>query len=193
MKLCFATNNAHKLEEIQALLGDQFLLLPLKEAGCEEDIPEDRDTLADNSLQKAEYVWKNYGIDCFADDTGLEVPALNNEPGVFSARYAGPQRNAEDNMELLLKRLSSHDDRSARFKTVITLVLNGNYYQFEGVVEGTIIFEKKGGFGFGYDPIFVPKGHQRTFAEMTMDEKGKLSHRAAAFHKLTAFLRSHTH
>ena len=190
MKLCFATNNAHKLEEVQAMLGDQFSLVTLKEIGCEEDVPEDRDTIADNSFQKAEYVCQKYGIDCFADDTGLEVKSLNNEPGVYSARYAGPQRNADDNMNLLLEKLKFHNDWQARFKTVITLVLNGNYHQFEGIVEGTIIAEKKGSFGFGYDPVFVPLGHQKTFAEMTMEEKSKLSHRAIAFSKLIAFLKT---
>ena len=189
MKLCFATNNVNKLLEIQALLGDEFSLSTLKDIGCEDDIPETRETIAENSLQKAEYVWNNFRIDCFADDTGLEVEALNGEPGVLSARYAGPQRDANDNMTLLLKKLSMQTNRNARFKTVITLVRNGDYKQFEGVVEGTIIFEKRGSFGFGYDPIFMPNGYETTFAEMSLEEKGQLSHRAIAFAKLVAFLK----
>lgn len=189
MELCFATNNIHKLEEIQSMLGARFSLVTLSDIGCNEDIPETRDTIADNSLQKAEYIWDNYHIDCFADDTGLEVAALNNEPGVFSARYAGPQRNADDNMNLLLEKLSDSANHQARFKTVITLVLNGVYSQFEGIVEGTIVSKKKGTHGFGYDPIFMPLGHDRTFAEMTMQEKSTLSHRAIAFSKLVDYLR----
>ena len=188
MKLCFATNNAHKSKEIQALLGDHFSLVTLNEIGCTEEIPETRDTIEGNSLQKAEYVWDNFNINCFADDTGLEVEALDGEPGVLSARYAGPQRNADDNMNLLIEKLTSHTNRNARFKTVITLVIDGRYHQFEGAVEGTIIFEKRGAQGFGYDPIFLPHGHDRTFAEMTMEEKSKLSHRAIAFVKLVNFL-----
>ena len=189
MKLCFATNNIHKLEEIQSMLGEQFSLVTLSQIGCNEDIPETRDTISDNSLQKAEYIWNNYHIDCFADDTGLEVAALNGEPGVLSARYAGAQRNADDNMNLLLEKLSDYSDYQAKFKTVITLVQDGVYSQFEGIVEGTIISEKRGTYGFGYDPIFIPLGHDRTFAEMTMQEKSTLSHRAIAFNKLVDFLK----
>ena len=190
MKLCFATNNMHKLEEVQALLGDQFSLVTLEETGCFDDIPETRDSIAGNSSQKAEYIWDNYQVNCFADDTGLEVAALNGEPGVYSARYAGPQRNSDDNINHLLEKLKVHTNRSARFKTVITLVINGIYHQFEGIAEGTIIFEKWGTQGFGYDSVFIPSGHDRTFAEMSMAEKGKLSHRAKAFAKLTDFLRN---
>jgi len=189
MKLCFATNNLHKLEEVQALLGDQFSLVTLEETGCFDDIPETRDTIAGNSSQKAEYIWDNYQANCFADDTGLEVTALNGEPGVYSARYAGPQRNSDDNINLLLENLKVHADRSARFKTVITLVIDGIYHQFEGIAEGTIISEKRGTQGFGYDPVFIPNGHDLTFAQMSMAEKGKLSHRAKAFAKLTDFLK----
>jgi XTP/dITP diphosphohydrolase len=188
MKLCFATNNLHKLEEIQALLGAHFELVTLKDIGCNEDIPEPYDTIADNSKGKAEYVWDNFGISCFADDTGLVVDALNGEPGVKSARYAGPQRDASDNIALLLQNLSGKPDPAARFITVITLVINGEYHQFEGSVEGNIIFEKRGTNGFGYDPVFVPEGNDRTFAEMTLAEKSALSHRARAFAKLVAFL-----
>jgi XTP/dITP diphosphohydrolase len=188
MKLCFATNNIHKLEEVQSMLGNRFSLVTLKEIGCKEDIPETRDTISENSLQKAECIWDNYHVDCFADDTGLEVASLNDEPGVSSAHYAGPQRNADDNMDLLLKRLSSFTDRKAQFKTVITLVRNGEYFQFEGSVPGNIILEKRGTQGFGYDPIFIPDGFDHTFAEMTMEEKGTISHRAIAFKKLVNFL-----
>lgn len=191
MKLCFATNNRHKLEEIQALLGDQFELVTLSDIGCDTDIPEPFDTIAENSRGKAHYVHEHFGIDCFADDTGLVVGALNGEPGVKSARYAGEQRDSSDNIDLLLKNLADKPDRSAHFLTVITLSLDGEYYQFEGTVEGTIINEKRGSNGFGYDPVFVPKGHSRTFAEMTMQEKSDLSHRGRAFAKLVAFLRAH--
>ena len=188
MKLCFATNNAHKLTEIQALLGDAFQLQTLSDVGCQEELPETQPTIAGNSRQKAEYLWNHYQVPNFADDTGLEVYALNGEPGVYSARYAGPQRNADDNIALLLQRLAELPDRRARFVTVITLVLDGIFYQFEGPVEGTLIHEKRGTHGFGYDPIFVPLGQDRTFAEMTLAEKSQLSHRARAFAKLAAFL-----
>lgn len=188
MKLCFATNNIHKLEEIQDMLGQQFTLVTLKDIGCENDIPETRETIAENSSQKAEYVWENFQIDCFSDDTGLEVHSLNGEPGVLSARYAGPQRDSNANMDLLLSRLANHENRNARFKTVITLALNGTFHQFEGIVEGTIIDQKRGDQGFGYDPIFMPTGHNKTFAEMSMAEKAQLSHRSRAFQKLVTFL-----
>lgn len=189
MKLCFATNNLHKLEEIQALLGTHFELVTLKDIGCNEDIPEPYDTIAENSKGKAEYVWDNFGISCFADDTGLVVDALNGDPGVKSARYAGPQRDAGDNIELLLQNLAGQSAPTARFITIITLVVDGQYRQFEGSVEGKIIFEKRGTNGFGYDPVFVPEGYDRTFAEMTLAEKSALSHRARAFAKLVAFLK----
>jgi XTP/dITP diphosphohydrolase len=189
MKLCFATNNLHKLKEIQALLGDQFELVTLKDIGCETDIPEPFETIAENSFAKAKYVWDHYGINCFADDTGLEVAALNGEPGVYSARYAGPQRDSNDNIALLLKKLADKDNREARFVTVITLVINGAYNQFKGIVEGQIISEKRGNEGFGYDPVFVPNGHERTFAEITLEEKSQLSHRARAFAGLVEFLK----
>jgi XTP/dITP diphosphohydrolase len=153
MKLCFATNNAHKLEEIQDLLGDSFSLTTLHEIGCEEEIPETHDTIPENSFEKAEYIWKNYGINCFADDSGLQVDALDGEPGVHSAYYGGPQRNADDNMNLLLEKLQGHDNLKARFICVITLVTEEEYRQFEGVIEGTISREKRGSHGFGYNPI----------------------------------------
>lgn len=189
MKLCFATNNLNKLKEIQALLGDQFELVTLSDIGCEADIPEPFETIAENSAAKARFVWEHYGINCFADDTGLEVAALNGEPGVHSAYYAGPQRDANDNMDLLLNKLAAHNDRRARFLTVITLVMNGVYQQFAGTVEGNIITEKRGSNGFGYDPVFMPADLERTFAEMTLEEKSQLSHRARAFAGLVSFLK----
>ena len=189
MKLCFATNNRHKLEEIQALLGDQFELVTLSDIGCNTDIPEPYDTISENSEGKARFVQDNFGIDCFADDTGLVVYALNGEPGVKSARYAGEQRDSNDNIDLLLTNLAVKESRTARFVTVITLCLNGQYHQFEGTVEGIIIDEKRGSNGFGYDPVFVPEGHTRTFAEMAMQEKSEMSHRGRAFAKLVAFLK----
>jgi len=188
MKLCFATNNAHKLEEIQDLLGDSFSLLTLRDIGCEEEIPETHDTIPENSFEKAEYVWKNYNINCFADDSGLEVDALDGQPGVHSAYYGGPQRDADTNMDLLLAKMQGHKNLSARFICVITLVINGEYRQFEGIIEGSISMEKRGNHGFGYNPIFIPEGHERTFAEMTMQEKSELSHRGRAFEKLKQYL-----
>jgi XTP/dITP diphosphohydrolase len=187
-KLCFATNNAHKLEEIQAILGDSFELISLAETGCEEELPETGDTLEANSLQKARYLYDHYHINCFADDSGLEVYALGGEPGVDSAHYAGPQRSHADNVNLLLRNLTDKTDRSARFRTVITLIQNGEITQFEGSIKGQIISELRGTEGFGYDPIFVPEGYETTFAEMSLTEKGKISHRAKAFEKLLAFL-----
>ena len=188
IKLCFATNNAHKLEEIQAILGDSFELLSLNDIHCKEELPETGNTLEANSLQKAKYLYDNYQIDCFADDTGLEVQALGGEPGVYSARYAGSQRSHADNINLLLKNLVGITDRSARFRTVITLIQDGRVTQFEGIVNGKIIDELKGTQGFGYDPIFIPEGYNRTFAEMDLSEKGIISHRGRAFQKLVEFL-----
>lgn len=192
MKLCFATNNQHKLEEVQALLGNSFTLTTLKEIGCEEEIPETHDTIPENSYEKAEFVWNNYAVNCFADDSGLEIDALHGEPGVHSAYYAGPQRSADDNMDLVLEKMAGKDNFNARFVAVITLVLDGKYYQFDGEIKGRIIMEKRGTYGFGYNPIFVPEGHDRTFAEMSMDEKGGLSHRARAFAKLEQFLKNYS-
>lgn len=187
-KLCFATNNAHKVEEIQAILGKSFELLSLNDIHCKEELPETGNTLEANSLQKAKYLYDNYHTDCFADDTGLEVHALGGEPGVYSARYAGEQRSHTDNINLLLKNLVNKLDRSARFRTVITLIQGGNITQFEGIVNGKIIEELRGTEGFGYDPIFIPEGFNRTFAEMTLIEKGEISHRGRAFQKLVEFL-----
>lgn len=187
-KLCFATNNIHKIEEVQAILGQNFELLTLSQIGCQEELPETGNTLEANSLQKAQYLFDHYQVDCFADDSGLEVAILGGEPGVFSARYAGEQRNHSDNINLLLNNLAGKEDRTAQFRTVITLILNGKVTQFEGVIKGKIIDELKGNEGFGYDPIFVPEGFNVTFAEMTIEEKGKISHRAKAIEKLIAFL-----
>ena len=209
MDICFATNNAHKLEEIKAILGSKYpsyainyakaslikkasagwQVLSLENIGCQEELPEERDTLEGNSLQKAEYVFNNYKVSCFADDTGLEVESLAGAPGVYSARYAGEQRNAEDNMDLLLKNLVGKANRKAQFRTVITLIQPGGLQQFEGIVEGTILEERKGKGGFGYDPIFLPNGFSKTLAEMSMEEKNKISHRARATEKLIKFLK----
>jgi len=187
--ICFATNNKHKLEEINVLLGSQIKVVGLEEIGCNEELAEEQETVEGNSLQKAEYVFKNYGISCFADDTGLEVEALEGEPGVYSARYAGSQRSAEDNMNLLLTNLQSKVNRKAQFRTVITLITPEGKNQFEGVLRGTIIKEERGDGGFGYDPIFLPEGSSKTLAEMTMDEKNTMSHRARAVEKLVLFLK----
>lgn len=187
--ICFATNNKHKLEEINALLGNEFKVVGLAEIGCHEELAEDQATLEGNSLQKAEYVFKNYGVSCFADDTGLEVEALNGEPGVYSARYAGSQRSAEDNMNLLLANLQNKENHNAQFRTVVTLITSQGQNQFEGVLRGAISKEKKGTGGFGYDPIFLPEGNSKTLAEMTMKEKNSMSHRARAVEKLVFFLK----
>ncbi len=189
MRICFATNNIHKLKEVQGLIGDYFQLVSLKEIGCEEELQEDQNTIEANSLQKARYVFGRYNISCFADDTGLEVEALNGAPGVYSARYAGPQRGYQDNMDLLLKNLRGVINRKAQFRTNITFVEPGNTRQFEGIVTGVILEEKRGAGGFGYDPLFLPDGHSTTLAEMSMDEKNKVSHRARAIEKLVDFLK----
>jgi XTP/dITP diphosphohydrolase len=190
MQLCFATNNAHKLKEIRAILGDSFELKTLNEINCEEELPETTDTIEGNSHQKAEYVWEHFHLNCFADDSGLEITALNGAPGVHSAYYSGT-RNHQKNIERVLNELQDADDRSAQFKTVITLILNGQSQQFEGIIKGNLLHQPRGTEGFGYDPIFVPESHDRTFAEMTLEEKGKLSHRARAFSKLVDFLQSY--
>lgn len=187
--LVFATNNAHKLEEVRAILGNDFQIASLKEIGCHDDIPETADTLEGNAMQKAQYIKDKFGMDCFADDTGLEVEALNNAPGVFSARYAGPGHDSEANMKKLLHEMEGKENRKARFRTVIALLLDGKEYTFEGIVKGNIIEEKRGGSGFGYDPIFVPEGYDLTFAELGNDIKNKISHRAEAVKKLSAFLK----
>ncbi|WP_353087061.1 non-canonical purine NTP diphosphatase [Flavobacterium sp.] len=188
MKLVFASNNAHKITEIQAMLPPSIELLGLQDIGCFEDIPETASTLEGNAQLKADYVTENYSLPCFADDTGLEVEALNGAPGVYSARYAGEQKNALDNMQKLLTALEGKSNRKAQFKTVIALNINGKSHQFTGIVQGEISKEKKGTQGFGYDPIFVPEGFTSSFAEMNQDEKARLSHRGKAVAQLIAFL-----
>ena len=188
-KLIFATNNAHKLGEVQALLGDAFTLVTLRECGITEDIPETADTLEGNALQKARYVYEKTGLDCFADDTGLEVDALGGAPGVHSARYATDGHDFAANNRLLLKNLEGITDRTARFRTVIALILNGVEYTFEGRVEGTIATAESGSEGFGYDPLFVPSGEIITFAQMSAEAKNAISHRGRAVAKLVNFLK----
>lgn len=188
MILCFATNNSHKLSEVSKLVRKEFQIVSLREIGCNEEIPEDFHTIADNSKAKAEYVHLKFGVNCFADDTGLEVDSLGGEPGVYSARYAGPGKNDDDNINLLLEKLSGTPNRSARFRTVITLVINSSFMQFEGIIKGTITEQKHGLNGFGYDPVFRPEGYQQTFAQMTADEKNLISHRAIATRKLVDYL-----
>ncbi|MEJ0054710.1 MAG: RdgB/HAM1 family non-canonical purine NTP pyrophosphatase [Bacteroidota bacterium] len=190
MKLCFATNNHHKLEEVMVVLGGTFQLLTLNEIGCHEELPETQDTIAGNASQKSSYVWDHYKTACFADDTGLEVVALNGVPGVYSARYAGIQRSSEDNITLLLKNLEGIRNREAQFRTVISLKLPQGEWLFEGIVRGTILTERKGSGGFGYDPVFLPNGSGKSLAEMTMEEKNRISHRAIAVKKLVQFLKS---
>ena len=190
-KLVFATNNAHKLEEVAAILGDQVELLSLNDIGCQTDIPETAETLEGNALLKSSYIYKNYHLDCFADDTGLEVEALNGAPGVYSARYAGGEgHNAQANMLKLLHELEGKENRKAQFRTAISLILDGKEYFFEGVIKGEIIKEKRGDSGFGYDPIFKPEGYDQTFAELGNDIKNQISHRALAVQKLCEFLQS---
>jgi XTP/dITP diphosphohydrolase len=186
--VCFATNNEHKIEEIRAQLGSFFLLKKLEDIGCFEELSETQRTIEGNSLQKAKHVFDHYQVPCFADDTGLEVEALDGEPGVYSARYAGEQKNSEDNIQLLLTKLSDKQNRKARFRTVITLAEADGISTFEGVVEGIILVEKRGTGGFGYDPVFQPHGYNKTFAEMSLSEKSKISHRAIAMNKLIQFL-----
>lgn len=188
-KIVFATNNKHKLDEIREILGVNFEIVSLKDIGCDVDIPETGNTLEDNALQKAEYVKQHYGLDCFADDTGLEVDALNGAPGIHSARYAeGTDHDSNANMDKLLKELGNNNNRKARFRTVIALLLNGETHLFEGIVNGQIIYERHGTEGFGYDPIFVPDGYEQSFAELGMEIKNQISHRARAVKKLAEFL-----
>lgn len=189
MRICFATNNHHKLEEVRAVLGEAFQLLTLTEIGCEVELPETQETIAGNATQKAMYVRDHFHIPCFADDTGLEVEALNGAPGVYSARFAGPQRNSQDNIDLLLNKLNGHSDRQAQFRTVISLQLPNGEWLFEGIVKGTILAQRQGAGGFGYDPVFQPLGFSKTLAEMTMQEKNEVSHRGIAVKKLVVFLR----
>ncbi|OXA97972.1 non-canonical purine NTP pyrophosphatase [Flavobacterium oncorhynchi] len=188
MKLVFASNNLNKIKEIQSILNGSIQLLSLEDIGCHEEIPETADTIEGNAILKADYVTEKYGYDCFADDTGLEVKALNGEPGVYSARYAGEQKNADDNMNKLLDALKNEEDRSAQFKTVIALNLNGAQHLFTGLAKGTITLNKTGNHGFGYDPIFQPTNYNETFAELSAEVKNKISHRAKATEQLIDFL-----
>ena len=190
MKLVFATNNQHKLEEVSAILGNSIELLSLKDINCDTDIPETADTLEGNALLKAQYIYNNFGINCFADDTGLEIEILNNEPGVYSARYAGENKNPEANMLKVLDNLREKENRKARFRTVIALILNGKKYLFEGIINGKITNSKQGSAGFEYDPIFMPEGYNETFAELGNNIKNKISHRALAINKLSDFLKT---
>jgi XTP/dITP diphosphohydrolase len=189
-KIVFATNNTHKLNELQQIIGKHFELLSLKDIGCIEEIPETAETIEENSMQKAEYVYKKYKIDCFADDTGLEIDALDGRPGVYSARYAGEEKDMDKNIDKILNELKEKDNRKARFKTVISLIYKGEKYQFEGIVNGEIIGERRGEGGFGYDPVFMPQGYNITFAEMPAERKNKISHRGRAVQKLVHFLNS---
>ena len=187
-KIVFATNNQHKLDEVKKITEGLTEIVSLSEINCFDDIPETADTLEGNALQKARYVKEKFGFDCFADDTGLEVEALDNAPGVYSARYAGPDHNSESNMKLLLKNMEGITNRKARFRTVIALLMDGKEYLFDGIVEGVIIQEKRGNSGFGYDPVFVPNGYNETFAQLGSDIKNNISHRAKAVLKLHDFL-----
>lgn len=188
MKLVFASNNKNKIEEIKHQLPESIELLSLEDIGCREDIPETADTIEGNAILKANYVTQHYGYDCFADDTGLETEALKGAPGVYSARYAGEQKNAEDNMNRLLNELEHHTNRKARFKTVIALNLAGQQHLFTGIVNGEITAQKHGTKGFGYDPVFKPEGKDVTFAQISIEEKANLSHRGRAVKQLIAFL-----
>jgi XTP/dITP diphosphohydrolase len=189
MKLVFATNNQNKILEVQQMIPSNIEIISLESIGCFEEIPETADTIEENAIMKANYVTEKYGYDCFADDTGLEVEALNGEPGVFSARYAGPQRNSDDNMNKVLKALADETNRNAQFKTVIALNLNGKQHLFTGIAKGEITLEKTGNQGFGYDPIFKPEGFDITFAQLSLEEKGAISHRGKATAALVAFLK----
>lgn len=192
MELVFATNNQHKLAELRRIAGPDISVLSLAEIGCTDDIPETAPTLEGNALQKARYIHRKYGCDCFADDTGLEVDALGGAPGVYSARYAGDGHDANANMALLLGNMQGLTERTARFRTIIALILDGEEYTFDGVVEGEILTEPRGMQGFGYDPVFLPAGWTKTFAEAAPEEKNAVSHRGRATKKLIEFLNRHT-
>ena len=189
MKLVFATNNKHKLEEVRAILGNKIEILSLNDIDCHDDIPETADTLEGNALIKARYIYEKFGVDCFADDTGLEVEVLNGEPGVYSARYAGEECNPEANMYKLLQYLTGKNNRNAQFRTVIALIIKGEEKLFNGIVKGTISNEKMGNAGFGYDPIFIPEGFSESFAQMTSDMKNSISHRYRATEELSNYLK----
>lgn len=189
MKIVFATNNAHKLDEVRQVVGDKFALVSLRECGIVEDIPENEPTLEGNALAKARYIYERTGADCFADDTGLEVDALGGEPGVRSARYATDGHDDEANKRLLLERLQGVENRAAQFRTAVALIMGGKEYLFEGIVRGRIATEQLGEGGFGYDPLFIPEGYGRTFAQMSAEEKNAISHRGRAVRKLAEFLK----
>ena len=189
MKLVFATNNEHKLSELKSMLGDEFQLISLSDIGCFDDIPETAPTLEGNASQKSKYITDHFRLNCFADDTGLEIEALNNQPGVYSARYAGEEKNAQANMQKVLKEMEKIKNRNARFRTVISLRINENEWLFEGVVEGEILENPRGEKGFGYDPIFKPLGYDESFAQMNMKLKNSISHRGRAVEKLVRFLK----
>lgn len=188
MKLVFATHNSHKLSEVQRMLPPGLTLLTLDEIGCHQEIPETADTIEGNAIQKARYIKERYGYDTFADDTGLEVRALDNAPGVYSARYAGEAKDNEANINLLLENLQQQSDRAAQFKTIFALCLGTELYTFEGIVRGEITHERHGAGGFGYDAVFLPEGYKDTFAQMTQEQKNRISHRGRALQKLSAFL-----
>ncbi|MCP4553381.1 MAG: non-canonical purine NTP diphosphatase [Bacteroidetes bacterium] len=187
-KMVFATKNANKITEIKKILTDQFEILSLRDIGFEEDIDETSDTLEGNALIKSSLIYKRFNLNCFADDTGLEVETLDGLPGVYSARYAGEENNAEKNIQKLLENLKNKSNRNARFRTVISLIINDKEIYFEGIIKGKISKLKKGSMGFGYDPVFIPDGYKKTFAEMELDEKNKISHRAIAMQKLINYL-----
>lgn len=188
-KLVFATNNKYKLEEVKSVVADQFQILNLKDIDCRDELPETAETLEGNALMKAQFLYDKYGLNCFADDTGLEVEALGGRPGVYSARYAGAENDAQKNMDKLLGELQATINRKARFRTVVALIEQGKPTYFEGVVEGQITEQKSGNTGFGYDPIFIPNGYTQTFAELGDDIKNKISHRALAIQKLSEYLK----
>ena len=189
MKLVFATNNRHKLQEVRDIVGDRVEVLSLADIGCYDDIPETADTLQGNALIKARHIYEKYGFDCFADDTGLEVEALDGAPGVYSARYAGEDCDSEANMRKLLENLTGKSNRSAQFRTVIALIINGEEMLFNGIVKGTIATVKKGDSGFGYDPVFIPEGHSDSFAQMGSEMKNSMSHRFRATQQLGDYLK----
>lgn len=189
MKICFATNNPKKIEEVKAALEGKVEIVSLRDIGCQEELPETGETLDHNAFQKARYVKEHYGVDCFADDTGLEVEALQGAPGVYSGRYAGEPRSDERNVDLLLRNMEGKANRKARFRTVIALILGEKEFSFEGVAHGEIITERRGSKGFGYDPIFVPEGKKETFAELSLEEKNQISHRGKAVAQLVDFLK----
>jgi len=190
MKICFATNNHHKLEEVMAVLGGSIQLQTLQDIGCHEELPETQNTIPGNASQKSSYVWDHYSVPCFADDSGLEVDFLSGAPGVISAQYAGSQRSSQDNIDLLLANLKSESNRTAQFRTVISLRLLQGKWLFEGILKGSIVNERRGSGGFGYDPVFIPDGYSKTLAEMAISEKNKISHRSIAVQKMVVFFDS---